>query len=136
MSFKPKFTAPSAAAKPQAGKKDWSNKPFFLLKCKDAEGNSTLLAFMREQEGKFGNYLSGNELILDEEGKSTKDKEGKTATTGSKFFFDSKNGKLKMKVGDDTTVLCEMKASDKFPGSFFGKDAEGNNFYIDQPKKK
>jgi hypothetical protein len=136
MSFKPKFNTPSAAAKPQAGKKDWSNKPFFLLKCKGADGSSTLLAFMREQDGQFGKYMAGNELILDDDGRSTKDAEGKTATTGSKFYFDAKSCKLKMKVGNETSIICELKASDKFPGCFYGTDEEGNKFYLDEPKKK
>jgi len=136
MSFKPKFTAPSAAAKPQSNQKQWADKPFFLLKCKDSEGNSTLMAFMREEEGQFGTYLAGKELIIGEDGKSAKDKDGKTATTGNRFYFDIKSLKLKMKVGDETTVIAELKVSDKFPGSFYGKDEEGNQFYIDQPRKK
>jgi len=136
MSFKPRFTAPSATAKPQSNQKSWESKPFFLLKCKDSEGRSTLMAFMREEEGKFGTYLAGKELIIGEDGKASKDKDGKTATTGNRFYFDIKSLKLKMKVGEDTTVIAELKASDKFPGSFYGADSEGNNFYIDQPKKK
>lgn len=134
--FKPKFSAPSAKAAPQSNKKAWLDKPWFMLKCKDTEGNSTLMAFLREEEGQFGKYLAGKELILDEEGKAAKDGEGKTATTGNRFYFDLRSMKLKMKVGTETTVLAELKASDKFPGSFYGKDDEGNAFYVDVPKKK
>lgn len=138
MSFKPKFTAPSATAKPAANPA-WKKKdrPFMVLKYKgEGDESPTLMAFLNENEGKFGTYFSGKELVLDDDGKPQKDGEGKTMKTDTTYFFDVKTMKLKAKVGTDTAVVAELKASTKFEGSFFGKNEDGVQFYLDKPKAK
>lgn len=138
MSFKPKFTTPSAAAKPQANPA-WQKKgrPFLVLKYKgEGDEQATLMAFLSENEGKYGSYFSGKELVLDDEGKPTKNAEGKTAKTDTTYFFDAKTLKLKAKIGTDTTVVAELKPSIKNDGSFFGKNEDNVNFYLDKPKAK
>jgi hypothetical protein len=95
-----------------------------------------LMAFLSEREGKFGNYFSGKELVLGDDGKVQKGADGKNETTETTYFFDVKGMKLKAKTGDETVIVCEVKASSKFEGSYYGKDEEGNNFYLDSPRKK
>jgi hypothetical protein len=137
MSFKPKFTAPSASAKPQGNPAWKKDRPFMVLKYKGADDEeATLMAFLNENEGKFGTYFSGKELLLDDDGKPKKDAAGKTMKTETTYFFDAKSLKLKAKIGTETTVVAELKASTKFEGSFFGKNEDGVQFYLDLPKKK
>jgi len=138
MSFKPKFTGkPTAPAQAADNKAKWKDRPFLVLKYKsEGDEGPTLMAFMSENEGKFGVYFSGAELVLDDDGKPTKGADGKTKKTETKYFFDVKSGKLKAKVGDETTVICELKASSKFEGSFYGANEDGVKFYLDKPKAK
>ena len=134
-SFKPKFTAKSTAAAPKSG--GFKNKPFMVLKFKGAEDESpTIMAFMSENEGKFGKYFSGKELVLDDDGKVAKDAEGKSKKTDTTYYFDAKTLKLTAKCGEEKTVIAVLKASTKFEGSFFGKSEDGVQFYLDKPKGK
>ena len=138
MTFKAKFTSPSATAKPAANPA-WKKKdrPFMVLKYKgEGDEEATLMAFLSENEGKFGTYFSGKELVLDDEGKPQKDGEGKTMKTETTYFFDVKTLKLKAKVGAETTVIAELKASTKWEGSFFGKSEDGVQLFLDKPKAK
>lgn len=137
MSFKPKFTGKSVAAAPQAGAKQWKDRPYKILKFK-AEGDerATFMAFMSLVEGKFGEYFSGAEVVLDDDGNPAKDAEGKIKKTETKYFFDPKNLELRAQIGNDKTIICTLKPSKFGEGSFFGVNEDKVSFYLDSPKKK
>lgn len=136
--FKPKFSGTNSATNsPSKGNWVKKDRPFLTLRVKaEGEEKATLMAFVSEREGKFGKYFSGKELLLGDDGKTQKGADGKTMTTDTMYFFDTKSLKLKAKTGEETIEICSMKASDKFPGCFYGHDADKNSFYLDAPRPK
>lgn len=136
MSFKPKFTGKPTTSKPTSNA-TWKNRPFLILKYKGSEDEQpTLMAFLSEKDGKYGKYFSGVELVLGDDGKPTVGADGKKVTTGTSYFFDPRTMKLTAKTGDEKIEIAQLKASSKFEGSFFGRNEEEVQFYVDKPKAK